>query len=125
MRYPSSEALANQTDNGQMPGFDFYSDPLGAMKPGMTFDDLYKADVQQAEGHDDPAQAPGEPVSPRAQARPGRQDVAGQTSSCGADRQVAGGNGLGSAGRHEPGRDPPQGLVPLQGAASSPHKAAG
>jgi len=35
---PSSEALVNQTDQGQMLGFDFYRDPLGAMKPGMTFE---------------------------------------------------------------------------------------
>src|SRR5580658_9889155 len=36
---PSSEALTNQTDRGQMNGFDFYRDPLGSMKPGMTFED--------------------------------------------------------------------------------------
>lgn len=42
---PSSEALANQQDRGQMLGFDFYRDPLGAMKPGMTFEDFYKAGV--------------------------------------------------------------------------------
>src|SRR5438876_6911559 len=42
---PSSEALANQTDQGQMNGFDFYRDPLGATKPGMTFDDIFKAGV--------------------------------------------------------------------------------
>ena len=35
---PSSEALTNQTDRGQMNGFDFYRDPLGAMRPGMTFE---------------------------------------------------------------------------------------
>ena len=28
-----------------MLGFDFYRDPLGAMKPGMTFKDFYKAGV--------------------------------------------------------------------------------
>ena len=28
-----------------MPGFDFYRDPLGAMKPGMTFEEVYKAGV--------------------------------------------------------------------------------
>jgi cytochrome c peroxidase len=28
-----------------MLGFDFYRDPLGAMKPGMTFEDFYKAGV--------------------------------------------------------------------------------
>ena len=42
---PSSEALTNQQDRGQMRGFDFYRDPLGAMRPGMTFDDFYKAGV--------------------------------------------------------------------------------
>jgi cytochrome c peroxidase len=42
---PSSEALINQQDHGEMPGFDFYRDPLGAMKPGMTFEDIYKAGV--------------------------------------------------------------------------------
>src|ERR1700678_2518289 len=42
---PSSEALINQQDHGEMPGFDFYRDPLGAMKPGMTFADIYKAGV--------------------------------------------------------------------------------
>jgi hypothetical protein len=42
---PSSEALTNQTDRGQMNGFDFYRDPLGATRPGMTFDDFYRAGV--------------------------------------------------------------------------------
>src|SRR6478735_6731659 len=42
---PSSEALTNQTDHGQMNGFDFYRDLLGATRPGMTFDDLYRASV--------------------------------------------------------------------------------
>ena len=42
---PISEALASQTDQGQMLGFDFYRDPLGAMKPGTTFEDVYKAGV--------------------------------------------------------------------------------
>jgi cytochrome c peroxidase len=42
---PSSEALTNQTDRGQMNGFDFYRDLLGATRPGMTFDDLYRASV--------------------------------------------------------------------------------
>ena len=41
----NSEALTNQTDRGQMNGFDFYRDPLGATRPGMTFDDFYKAGV--------------------------------------------------------------------------------
>src|SRR3984893_5973804 len=38
---PSSEALKDQQDRGQMLGFDFYRDPLGAMKPGMTFEDFF------------------------------------------------------------------------------------
>jgi cytochrome c peroxidase len=42
---PTSEALVDQQDHGQFLGFDFYRDPLGAMKPGMTFDDFYKAGV--------------------------------------------------------------------------------
>jgi len=42
---PSSEALTNQQDRGEMRGFDFYRDPLGATRPGMTFDDFYKAGV--------------------------------------------------------------------------------
>jgi cytochrome c peroxidase len=40
---PSSEALADQTDHGQMLGFDLYLDPVGASKPGMTFDDVFKS----------------------------------------------------------------------------------
>jgi hypothetical protein len=42
---PTTRALGNQTDQGQMLGFDFYRDPLGAMKPGMTFEDIYQAGV--------------------------------------------------------------------------------
>ena len=42
---PSSEALVDQPERGSMTGFDFYRDPLGAMKPGTTFDDVYKAAV--------------------------------------------------------------------------------
>src|SRR5580692_983433 len=42
---PSSEALINQQDRGQILGFDFYRDPLGSMRPGMSFDDFYKAGV--------------------------------------------------------------------------------
>jgi len=40
---PTTEALANQTDQGRFLGFDPYRDPIGAMKPGMTFDEVYKA----------------------------------------------------------------------------------
>jgi cytochrome c peroxidase len=42
---PTTGALANQTDQGQMLGFEFYRDPLGAKKPGTTFEDIYKAGV--------------------------------------------------------------------------------
>jgi cytochrome c peroxidase len=42
---PITEALVDQTDQGQMLGFNFYRDPLGAMKPGTTFEDIYKAGV--------------------------------------------------------------------------------
>src|SRR5437660_3876004 len=42
---PSSEALVDQPQHGAMTGFDFYRDPLGAMAPGTTFDDGYKAAV--------------------------------------------------------------------------------
>jgi cytochrome c peroxidase len=42
---PSSEALADQPEHGGMTGFDFYRDQLGASKPGMTFEDVYKAGV--------------------------------------------------------------------------------
>ena len=40
---PTSEALVDQQDRGQFLGFDFYRDPLGAMKPGMTFDEVFKS----------------------------------------------------------------------------------
>jgi cytochrome c peroxidase len=42
---PITEALVNQTDQGQMLGFDFYRDPLGAGKPGTTFEEVFKAGV--------------------------------------------------------------------------------
>jgi len=42
---PSSEALVDQPEHGGMTGFDFYRDPLGAMKPGMTFEEMYKSAV--------------------------------------------------------------------------------
>lgn len=40
---PISKALSDQADEGQMLGFDFYRDPLGATKPGLRFEDVYKA----------------------------------------------------------------------------------
>jgi cytochrome c peroxidase len=39
----SSEALTDQPEQGGMTGFDFYRDPLGATRPGMTFEEGYKA----------------------------------------------------------------------------------
>lgn len=43
---PATKALSGQQDEGRMRGFDFYRDPLGAMKPGMSFEDVYKAGVE-------------------------------------------------------------------------------
>ncbi|HEX4145488.1 MAG TPA: cytochrome B6 [Pirellulales bacterium] len=40
---PSSEALKDQPDEGGMVGFDLYLDPVGAKKPGTTFEENYKA----------------------------------------------------------------------------------
>ena len=117
---PSSEALVNQTDEGRYLGFDAYHDPLGAMKPGMTFEQLYKAAVAgKAEGHGDPAEAAGEPLQPQTPVRPGGQDVARQATRGRPDRQAAEGHGLGDAGRDEPGGNPSQGRLPVQGASSS------
>jgi cytochrome c peroxidase len=42
---PSSEALIDQPEHGGMNGFDFYRDPLGALKPGTTFEEGYQAAV--------------------------------------------------------------------------------
>ncbi|HVX11766.1 MAG TPA: cytochrome B6 [Pirellulales bacterium] len=43
---PTTKDLSDQQDEGQMRGFDFYRDSLGAMKPGMTFEDVYKMGVE-------------------------------------------------------------------------------
>ena len=72
----------------------------------------------QAEGHGAAAKAAGEPLRPRAEARPEGHDVAGQAARGRADRPPAAGDELGRAGGHEPGRDPRQGRLPVQGAAS-------
>ncbi|HEX4145941.1 MAG TPA: hypothetical protein VHY91_20745, partial [Pirellulales bacterium] len=40
---PTTKALSEQADGGRFLGFDFYFDPLGAMKPGMTFEEVFKA----------------------------------------------------------------------------------
>ncbi len=42
---PSSEALVDQPDRGSALGFDFYRDPLGAMRPGTTFEEMYQSGV--------------------------------------------------------------------------------
>jgi cytochrome c peroxidase len=42
---PISGALADQPEHGAMSGFDFYRDPLGAMRPGTTFEEIYTAAV--------------------------------------------------------------------------------
>ncbi len=42
---PSSEALVDQPEQGGTNGFDLYRDPAGAMKPGTTFEENYKAAV--------------------------------------------------------------------------------
>jgi cytochrome c peroxidase len=39
---PTTKALKDQTDEGQFLGFDLYKDAVGAKKPGLTFDDIYK-----------------------------------------------------------------------------------
>src|SRR5205823_6044066 len=33
---------ANQADQGRFLGFDLYKDPVGAMKPGVTFEEVFK-----------------------------------------------------------------------------------
>jgi cytochrome c peroxidase len=40
---PITEALASQPEHGGMTGFDLYRDPVGASKPGMTFDEVFKS----------------------------------------------------------------------------------
>lgn len=47
---PTTSALGSQAGHGQFLGFDLYKDPVGAMKPGMTFDDVYKALVAAKPG---------------------------------------------------------------------------
>jgi cytochrome c peroxidase len=41
----SSPAFEHQPGKGRLDGFDFYRDPLGAMKPKETFEAIMKADV--------------------------------------------------------------------------------
>jgi len=41
----ASDAFQRQPDQGQMLGFDFVRDPLNAMKPFQTFQEIYEADV--------------------------------------------------------------------------------
>ena len=40
---PTTQAVTKQTDQGQFLGFDLYKDPIGALKPGVTFEEVYKA----------------------------------------------------------------------------------
>lgn len=40
-----TQALAEQPEAGGMTGFDFYRDPLGAARPGLTFADIFKVGV--------------------------------------------------------------------------------
>ncbi len=42
-----NQALKPQPDQGQILGFDFYVDPLGAKKPGMTFEEVFRVDVAE------------------------------------------------------------------------------
>jgi cytochrome c peroxidase len=42
---PSTTALSDQPEQGGMSGFDFYRDPLGASKPGMTFEEIFNSAV--------------------------------------------------------------------------------
>ena len=42
---PSSSALNDQPEKGQLQGFDFSRDPLDAKKPMQTFEEIYKQDV--------------------------------------------------------------------------------
>jgi cytochrome c peroxidase len=42
---PVSEALVDQAQEGRYLGFDAYRDPLGSMKPGTTFEELFRAAV--------------------------------------------------------------------------------
>jgi cytochrome c peroxidase len=42
---PSSPAFDNQPEKGQIQGFDFYRDPLGAKRPMQTFEEIMHADV--------------------------------------------------------------------------------
>ena len=103
-----------------MLGFDFYRDPLGAMKPGMTFEEIYKADVaakpkvmatqrKLLESRYDL-----EPkLDPAAKMSRGKPLAWGRPPGC---RR---GWTWDDAGRHEPGGDPPEGRLPVHGAASS------
>jgi len=43
---PSSPAFSQQTEEGQIRGFDFYRDPLNAPKPMVTFKEIMQADIE-------------------------------------------------------------------------------
>src|SRR3954470_24510762 len=42
---PSSSALEDQPEKGQIQGFDFYRDPLNAKKPMQSPEEITKADI--------------------------------------------------------------------------------
>ena len=103
---PSSEALTNQTDRGQMNGFDFYRDLLGATRPGMTFDDLYSASVANKP---QVMATQRRLLESRYNLEPRLDPVVtmsrGKPSCGGSDSEIAGGNDLGGTVPVEPGRD--------------------
>jgi hypothetical protein len=45
---PSSRALRNQPEKGKQLGFDFARDPLNAMRPMQTFEEIMKEDAESA-----------------------------------------------------------------------------
>ena len=117
---PSSDAIGNQPDHGGMTGFDLYSDAVGAAKPGMTFEEIYKHLVA------------GRPKANAAQQQllESRYDLApkfdptvkmfrGKPDLRRADGPAAAGSRLGRARRDEPGRRPAEKHLPLQDTAAS------
>ncbi len=111
---PSSDALSDQPEHGGMSGFDFYRDPLGAMKPGVTFGDIYKAGVAgkpkamalqkkllESRYNLEPR------LDPAATMSRGKPIVLGPTAP------LAAGDRLGRTRRDEPGGNPSEGHLPL------------
>jgi len=103
---PITGAVANQADHGQFLGFDLYKDPVGAMKPGMTFDDVYKALVAAKPTVMSTQRKLLESLQPRSQTRPHRQDDSRETARCRADGSASGRPGLGRDRPHERRRNP-------------------